>query len=132
MNGEKMYTLFAGTVFESAVHMEFLGLPVILMSYASSVIPIILALYFGAKIEKLFVHLVPAMLQNFLVPFLTLCVLIPLTFLLIGPLATWAGQLVGAAATGIYKFSPVLAGIFVGGSFLSAWRAGYFLLSQLH
>lgn len=126
MAGEKMYTLFAGTVFESAVHMEFLGLPVILMSYASSVIPIILALYFGAKIEKLFVRLVPSMLQNFLVPFLTLCVLIPLTFLLIGPLATWAGQMVGAAATGIYNFSPVLAGIFVGG----LWQV--FIIFGLH
>lgn len=115
MGGEPLYTLFAGSVFASPVHMEFLGLPVILMNYASSVIPIILALYFGAKIEKVIARLVPAMLKNFLTPFLTLLILIPLTFLLIGPVATWAGQLVGAVATAIYEFSPVLAGVFIGG-----------------
>lgn len=115
MGGTPLYTLFADSVFASPVYMEFLGLPVILMNYASSVIPIILALYFGAKIEKTIGRIVPAMLKNFLTPFLTLLILIPLTFLLIGPVATWAGQLVGAAATAIYAFNPLLAGLFIGG-----------------
>ena len=46
---EPLYTLFAGTMFESPVHITFLGIPVILMNYASSVIPIILATYFGCE-----------------------------------------------------------------------------------
>ena len=44
-----LYTLFAGTMFESPVHITFLGIPVILMSYASSVIPIIIAAYIGCE-----------------------------------------------------------------------------------
>ena len=83
MGGTPLYTLFADSVFASPVYMEFLGLPVILMNYASSVIPIILALYFGAKIEKTIGRIVPAMLKNFLTPFLTLLILIPLILLLI-------------------------------------------------
>lgn len=45
MKGDTLYTLFDGTLFHSAIHMEFLGLPVILMNYASSVIPIIVAIH---------------------------------------------------------------------------------------
>lgn len=40
MAEKPLYTLFAGTIIESPVHLTFLGIPVILMSYASSVIPI--------------------------------------------------------------------------------------------
>lgn len=109
-----LYELFQGTIFASAVHMEFLGMPVILMNYASSVIPIVVSLYFGAKVERRVAACIPSMLKNFMTPFITLLIVIPLTFLLFGPVATWAGQIVGAAALAIYSFSPVIAGLFIG------------------
>ena len=115
MKGEALYSLFEGTLFQSAIHLEFLGLPVILMNYASGVVPIILTLYIGAKLEKFIGRIMPSVLKNFMTPFFTLLLLIPLAFLLIGPIATWAGQLIGAAAAGIFNFSPVLAGMFIGG-----------------
>ena len=126
MKGETLYTVFGGTMFASPVKMEFLGLPVILMNYASSVIPIVLALYFGSKVEHSIGRLMPNMLKNFMTPFLTLLVVIPLTFLLIGPISTWAGQLVGAVATEIFNFSPALAGLFVG----AFWQV--FVIFGLH
>lgn len=113
--GEPLYTLFAGTMFESPVYITFLGIPVILMSYASSVIPIILATYFGSKIEKGFKKIIPDVVKLFLVPFSTLLVIVPLTFIVIGPIATWAGQLLGQATTSLYDLSPLIAGIILGG-----------------
>ncbi|KAA0762304.1 beta-glucoside-specific PTS transporter subunit IIABC [Bacillus sp. SH5-2] len=110
-----MYTLFAGTMFESPIHITFLGIPVILMSYASSVIPIIIAAYLGAKTEKTFKKLIPDVVKTFLVPFCTLLVVIPLTFIVIGPIATWAGQLLGQGTIWLYELSPVVAGLFIGG-----------------
>lgn len=50
--GEPLYTLFAGTLIESQVFIEFLGIPVILMTYSSSVIPIILSIILASKVEK--------------------------------------------------------------------------------
>src|SRR5690606_1028445 len=50
--GEPLYTLFTGTMFESPVYIEFFGIPVILMTYAMSVIPIIVSAFFAAKLEK--------------------------------------------------------------------------------
>ena len=115
MGGAPLYTLFAGTPFASAVHIEFLGIPVLLMNYASSVIPAILAVYFGAKVEHFFARVIPTVIKGFFVPFCTLLVVIPLTLMVVGPVATWAGQLVGAAAMAIYDVSPVISGLFIGG-----------------
>lgn len=89
---EPLYTLFAGTMFESPIHITFLGIPVILMNYASSVIPIILAAYFGARVEQSLKKVIPDVVKTFVLPFLTLLIVVPVTFLVIGPIATWAGQ----------------------------------------
>ncbi|MGP4039069.1 beta-glucoside-specific PTS transporter subunit IIABC [Gracilibacillus sp. D59] len=117
-SGEPLYTLFAGTMYESPVYIEFLGIPVILMTYSMSVIPIIIATFFAAKLETTFAKFVPDVLKMFLVPLLTMLIIIPLTFIIIGPIATWASQLLGAASVGIYDLSPIIAGIFIGGLWL--------------
>lgn len=113
--GDPLYTLFAGTLFESPIHITFLGIPVILMTYSTSVIPIIIATFFAVKIEKFFKNIIPKVVSTFLVPFFTLLVIVPATFILIGPVSTWAGQLIGAGATGIYDLSPVVTGLVIGG-----------------
>ncbi|MCG7381042.1 beta-glucoside-specific PTS transporter subunit IIABC [Paenibacillus sp. ACRRY] len=113
--GDPLYTLFAGTLFESPIHITFLGIPVILMNYSSSVIPIIIATFFAVKIERFFKNVIPKVVSTFLVPFFTLLVIVPATFLVIGPVSTWAGQLIGAGATGIYDLSPLLTGLVIGG-----------------
>ncbi|WP_314208291.1 beta-glucoside-specific PTS transporter subunit IIABC [Vagococcus salmoninarum] len=111
---EPLYTLFSNTLFEAPIYVTFLGLPVIMMSYASSVIPIILATFVAAKVEKAFTKVIPSVVRTFFVPFFTLLVMIPLTFLVIGPIATWAGNLLGAMTEGLYNISPIVTGIFMG------------------
>lgn len=115
LQGEPLYEVLQGSIFHSPVHLEFLGIPVLLMNYASSVIPIILAVWVGAKVEKFYAGVIPTLLKGFGIPFCTLLTMIPLTLLVVGPVATWAGQAVGAAATGIFNVSPILAGLFIGG-----------------
>lgn len=112
--GEPLYVLFTGTIFESPIHITFLGIPVILTSYESTVIPIILASFFGVKVEKYFKKVIPNVVKTFLVPFCTLLVTVPLAFMIVGPLATWASDLIGAITIGIYHLSPVLTGLVLG------------------
>ncbi|WP_077622531.1 beta-glucoside-specific PTS transporter subunit IIABC [Sediminibacillus massiliensis] len=114
-SGETIRTLFGGTMFESDIQITFLGIPVILMSYTSSVVPIIFATYFGAKLEKFFTKVVPGVIKSFFVPFLTLLVIVPLTFLIIGPIATWLAQSIGQGVDSLYQAAPLLAGIVIGG-----------------
>ena len=113
--GEVLYEIFSGTIFASPVHIEFLGLPVILMNYATSIIPIILAVWVASKLEKVLLRIIPPIFKSFGVTFIMLLVMIPLTFLVVGPVSTWLGQVVGAASTGIFGFSPMVAGFVIAG-----------------
>lgn len=115
-----LYTLFAGSPIESPVFSTFFGIPIIFPSstYLSTVLPIIAAVWVGAKIEKSFKKIIPDVVKVFIVPFFTLLVTVPLAFLVIGPVMSWASDLVGAVFTGIYDFNPVIYGLVLG----AAWQ----------
>lgn len=117
MNSSKkvLFDLFNGTFLHSQVHATFLGIPIISMNYTSTVIPIILAVWFTSVVEKWCKKWIPTVVKTFLVPFVTLLIVVPLTFLIIGPLATWIGNALAAITSAVYNFSPVLAGILLGG-----------------
>ena len=115
-----LYTLFEGTPIESPIFSTFFGLPIIFpaSSYLSTVLPVITAVWVGAKIEKGFKKIIPDVVKVFIVPCFTLLITVPLAFLVIGPVMSWASDLVGALFTGIYDLSPVLYGIILG----AAWQ----------
>lgn len=117
MNSSKkvLFDLFNGTFLHSQVYATFLGIPIISMNYTSTVIPIILAVWFASVVEKWCKKWIPTVVKTFLVPFVTLLIVVPLTFLIIGPLATWIGNALAAITSAVYNFSPVLAGILLGG-----------------
>ena len=112
--GEALYTLFAGTMFESAVYTDFFGIPLIAMDYTGTVIPVIFVVYFASKCEKFFSKFIPDLVKFFFVPMLTLFVAIPAGFLLIGPLATFGSTIIAEAVMSVRNFSPMLAGAIVG------------------
>jgi len=114
--GEPLYTLFTGTVFESDIHMTFLGLPMIAMDYTSTVIPVIFIVYFASKCEKFFSKFIPDLVKFFFVPMLVLLVALPVGFLLIGPVTTFGSMLISQFVFKIREFSPLLAGAVVGGT----------------
>ncbi|MEN0642344.1 beta-glucoside-specific PTS transporter subunit IIABC [Alkalicoccobacillus gibsonii] len=115
---DPLYTLFSGSIFESPVHIEFLGIPVILMTYSMSVIPIIIASFFAVKVERFVTKISPSAVKTFTVPMFTLLIIIPLTLIIIGPTATWASQLLGMVTLWIYSLSPIIAGMIVSGFWL--------------
>lgn len=92
----------------------FLGIPLVFINYASSVIPVILAAWASSWLERRVMKILPGALRNFIAPLICLMVIVPLTFLLIGPAATWASQQLAQGYLAIYNVSPVIAGAFVG------------------
>ncbi|MDN6607934.1 MAG: beta-glucoside-specific PTS transporter subunit IIABC, partial [Tetragenococcus halophilus] len=115
--GAPLYTLFEGTQFSADVFTTFLGIPVLLPpgGYYSTVIPAILAIWLGAKVEKGFKKIIPSVVNSFLTPFFTVLVTATLAILVIGPIATWGSDLIGLIFMAIYKISPTIFGALIGG-----------------
>ena len=112
--GEVLYTLFGGTMFESAVYTDFFGIPLIAMDYTGTVIPVIFVVYFAAKCEKFFSSWVPDLVKFFFGPMLTLFVAIPVGFLVIGPVAVFGSTIIAEAVMTVRDFSPLAVGAIVG------------------
>ncbi|MDE7056153.1 MAG: glucose PTS transporter subunit IIA, partial [Lactobacillus sp.] len=108
-------TLFAGTPFASQIHTTFFGIPVVTMNYTSTVLPIIFAVWFASIIEHWANKWVPTVIKTFIVPVVTMLITLPVAFIVIGPVTTWVGDGIGAVMSGIYNFSPIVAGLLVGG-----------------
>lgn len=92
----------------------FLGIPVTFINYSTSVMPIIFAAWLNCLLEKRLNSLLPAAMKNFISPFLCLLIIVPLTFLIIGPSATWVSLLIADTFQAIYNFAPIIAGAFMG------------------
>ena len=110
-----LFTLFKGTFLQSEIHATFLGIPVVAASYTSSVIPIILAVWFAGHVQKWMKKIIPETVKLFLVPFFTLLIAVPVSLIVIGPVATWLGDIIGFACKAVYGFSPILAGLLLAG-----------------
>lgn len=112
--GEALYTLFAGSIFESEVYLEFFGIPMIAMDYTGTVIPVIFVVYFASLCDRFFGRFVPDLVKFFFVPMLTLLVAIPAGFIVIGPLAVFGSTVIAELVMTVRNFSPMLAGAIVG------------------
>lgn len=96
----------------------FLGLPVVFINYASSVIPVICSAWFSCWLERQCNKVMPLAVKNFFTPLVCIAITVPLSFLAIGPIANGLGELMAAGFQVIYKFAPWLAGAFLG----SLWQ----------
>ncbi|MFS0657090.1 beta-glucoside-specific PTS transporter subunit IIABC [Bacillus sp. 179-C3.3 HS] len=105
---------------------SFLGIPVPLLDYASSIFPIIIAVSLFALIESNLKKVIHKNLQIFAVPFLSILITVPLTTMLVGPFGVYLGTWLGDLVNFLINSSHILAGIVIGG----AWS--FLVLFGLH
>ena len=119
--GEVLGTVFSGTAFEMSYYQTFMGIPVIMPAsgYTSSVVPIILAVAIAAPIEHWLKKVIPDVIKLFVVPFVTLVIMVPLTYLVIGPVASILCSILSLIFNAIYSI-PVVGGI-IGGILIGAF-----------
>lgn len=94
--------------------LTFLKIPVVLVSYTSSVIPIVISVYALSKLEKGLKKIVPTVCKTFLTPLLSLAIMVPATYLVIGPIADTVGKALASGYTGLVGLNPVIAGGLLG------------------
>ncbi len=96
---------------------SFLSVPVVLMDYSSSVFPIFIAVSIYAALEKFLKKVIHKDVQMFLVPMLSLVIIVPLTVIAFGPFGVYVGNAIGSGISFLSDKSGVLTGAVMG----AAW-----------
>lgn len=100
--------------FTNGTDISFLGIHVTLVQYASSVVPIIAAVYFMAVLDKNLRKVVPSIVAAFIVPLLDLLIMVPLTLIIVGPILTILTNMFTTSFLYVYGISPLLFGFIYG------------------
>lgn len=111
--GALLYPDLVNAYVEEVV-ISFLGIPVFLTNYASSVIPIILAVYVMSKIQPMLNKYFPSAVKTFFTPLTLIAVMVPLTLLIFGPFGTFVSNWLATGYSFFYDNSPAVAGAFLG------------------
>ncbi|WP_238902935.1 PTS transporter subunit EIIC [Clostridium sp. YIM B02506] len=97
---------------------SFLGLPMGLINYSSSVFPVIIAVWIASYLNKAVEKITPQAIKFFFVPLIVLVVMVPLTFFIVGPVLTYGSNLLSQVTMTLYNASPILAGLVIGGPWI--------------
>ncbi|GGE57172.1 PTS transporter subunit EIIC [Priestia taiwanensis] len=100
---------------ESSTVTDFLGIPVVLMTYSSTVIPAILAIWFYSYVERVLKKGIKANLQLVFVPLLSLLIVVPFTLMTFGPLGVYIGEWLAMAIDWMMNANGMISGAIVAG-----------------
>ncbi|WP_339193503.1 beta-glucoside-specific PTS transporter subunit IIABC [Paenibacillus sp. FSL P4-0176] len=95
---------------------SFAGITVIATSYASSVIPIVIAIWIAAYVERAIDRITHSSLKLIVVPTVTLLIMVPLTLIAIGPLGGIIGNGLSGGIRWLFDNVSILASILIGGT----------------
>lgn len=85
------------------------------VSYTGTVLPIILTNALAAFVYKRLNKVIPDVIKTFFTPLIVLAIIAPIGFLVIGPVANIVSNYLLNGILTVYGFSPVLAGLLIGG-----------------
>lgn len=109
-----------------APDITFFGLPVTMVSYVSSVIPIIIVVWLQSYAERWLYRVLPSSIRRFVTPMIVVLVAVPLVFLAIGPLSSLISGALAGGITWVFNVVPWLGGAIMGG----LWQV--FVIFGLH
>lgn len=81
------------------------GIPVASVSYASSVVPIILTVIAQKYVEKFVKKIVPESLQMSAIPFLVIAIMLPLELCALGPVGNYISNLLAQGVVKLYEIA---------------------------
>lgn len=121
--GEILGTILTGTPFEMSYYMKFLGLPIVMPAsgYPSSVVPAILAIALAAPLERWLKKIIPDVIKFFVVPTVTMAVMVPVTYLLIGPISSVLCSILTMLFSALYNI-PAVGGVIAGALIGALWQ----------
>jgi PTS system beta-glucosides-specific IIC component len=103
-------------LFKAGAPVNFIGLPVPTVNYASTVIPILLAVWLLSHVERLIDRVMPGPLKTMFVPLLCLLIVTPVTLIVIGPVGIYTGNALSGGIIWLVENMGIVAGVVVGGT----------------
>jgi PTS system beta-glucosides-specific IIC component len=88
---------------------DFFGIPVTQASYGSTVLPVLLGCLFMAPIYKFWNKVIPEAVSFFLVPILTMIIVVPVELIVIGPIGQMLSGAIASAAMWMTEKANVIA-----------------------
>lgn len=122
--GALVYPTMTGLV--GAPDLTFFGIPFTMVSYVSSVIPIIVIVWLQSHAEKYLYAWLPSSIKRFVTPMLVVLVAVPLVFVVVGPISDLIGGVLGSAIGWVFDNAPWAGGAIMGG----LWQV--FVIFGLH
>lgn len=102
------------SLYESGAAITFLGIPVQLTTFKSSVFPVIFAILLLAFVEKKLNQWLPEAIRSRTAPFFSLLVVVPITIIVFGPLGSMLSNGIAGLYMGLYGYNKIIAGGFIG------------------
>lgn len=94
---------------------HFLGIPIVTMTYTSTVIPAILAIWCQSYLEKFLKKHIADSLQLLFVPLISLFLMVPVTAGLFGPFGVYTGEGIANVINWLIQSNGWIAGALIGG-----------------
>ena len=94
---------------------DFMGIPVVLMNYASTVLPIVISILVYSKLEKLLKRIIPEGGHLVFVPLFSFLIMIPFTLMTIGPVTVWISTKIADFINYLIESNRMLTGLLIGG-----------------
>lgn len=114
------------TALVGAPDLTFFGIPFTMVSYVSSVIPIIIIVWLQSHAERFLYAKLPSAVRRFVTPMIVVLVGVPLVFVVIGPISAVLSGWVGGGIGWLFANVPWLGGAVMGG----LWQV--FVIFGLH
>lgn len=102
------------TVKESGGSINLFGLPIYAATYSSTVIPVILGVWFMSYVERFADHISPKSIKFFSVPLVTVLITALVTFFILGPIGSIVGTWLGSFFMWLENFGPWVVPTVVG------------------
>lgn len=114
------------TALVGAPGLTFFGIPFTMVSYVSSVIPIIVIVWLQSHAERFLYAKLPSSIKRFVTPMIVVLLGVPIVFVVIGPISALLSGWLGDGIGWVFATVPWLGGAILGG----LWQV--FVIFGLH
>ncbi|WEK12876.1 MAG: beta-glucoside-specific PTS transporter subunit IIABC [Candidatus Microbacterium phytovorans] len=109
-----------------APDLTFFGIPFTMVTYVSSVIPIIVIVWLQSHAERFLYAKLPGAVRRFVTPMIVVLLAVPIVFVVIGPISAVLSGWLGNGIGWVFEYVPWLGGAIMGG----LWQV--FVIFGLH